>query len=358
MSRRDALLAAAERLANMGSWEWTPETGELLWSDNLFRIFGLQPGQVTPTVDVVVQAAHPDDREHVRARVDEAARVGVLPPLDYRIVTPAHAVRHLRATMARSESEPGAPRRLVGTVQDLTERRRAEREIEAHLGVAETLAQWSGLEQGAHLLLRNLGDALEVDAGVFWLEQDGALVPRVSWALEDVDVAAVEAMARAGQPDAPGLTTQVWDSLEPGAWNAAPGARDDPRRPAAAELGLRGAIAFPAIGTEEVLAVVELFSRAPIEPTRRLVRTLLGLGTELGHFLERHRGQISPPALTPREAQVLQLAAHGSSGRRIAEQLVVSPATVKTHFENIYAKLGVSDRASAVATALRLGFIR
>lgn len=61
--------------------------------------------------------------------------------------------------------------------------------------------------------------------------------------------------------------------------------------------------------------------------------------------------------LTARELEVLELAAEGLSGPAIAEQLVVSPATVRSHFENIYAKLGVGDRAGSVAMAMRLGLI-
>jgi DNA-binding CsgD family transcriptional regulator len=63
------------------------------------------------------------------------------------------------------------------------------------------------------------------------------------------------------------------------------------------------------------------------------------------------------PPLTPREREVLQLAAEGLSGPSIAERLFVSPGTVKSHFQNIYAKLGVRDRAAAVARGLRLAFI-
>lgn len=63
------------------------------------------------------------------------------------------------------------------------------------------------------------------------------------------------------------------------------------------------------------------------------------------------------PALTPRELEVLELAAEGCSGPQIARELVISAGTVGTHFEHIYAKLAVSDRAAAVATALRLGLI-
>jgi PAS domain S-box-containing protein len=64
------------------------------------------------------------------------------------------------------------------------------------------------------------------------------------------------------------------------------------------------------------------------------------------------------PRLTPRELEVLQLAADGGSARAIAEVLVISPGTVKTHFEHVYAKLRVCDRAAAVAEGLRRGLIR
>jgi DNA-binding CsgD family transcriptional regulator len=65
----------------------------------------------------------------------------------------------------------------------------------------------------------------------------------------------------------------------------------------------------------------------------------------------------SPPALTPRELEVLTLAADGRSAPEVASELVVSTATVRTHFEHIYEKLGVSGRPAAVARAMRLGLI-
>jgi DNA-binding CsgD family transcriptional regulator len=65
-----------------------------------------------------------------------------------------------------------------------------------------------------------------------------------------------------------------------------------------------------------------------------------------------------PPApLTPRETEVLTLAAYGRSGPQIAAELVLSPATVKTHFSNIHGKLAVPNRTAAVARALKLGMI-
>jgi two-component system nitrate/nitrite response regulator NarL len=64
------------------------------------------------------------------------------------------------------------------------------------------------------------------------------------------------------------------------------------------------------------------------------------------------------PRLTPREREILSLAAEGRSGPEIARKLFLSPATVKTHLSNIYEKLDVSDRAAAVAKALREGVLQ
>ena len=65
----------------------------------------------------------------------------------------------------------------------------------------------------------------------------------------------------------------------------------------------------------------------------------------------------TPPSITPRQAEVLSLASNGLTSAEIAEQLDVSPTTIRTHFDNIYLRLDVSDRCAAVATALRHGLI-
>jgi DNA-binding CsgD family transcriptional regulator len=75
-------------------------------------------------------------------------------------------------------------------------------------------------------------------------------------------------------------------------------------------------------------------------------------------MLDERASTESGPPLTPRELEVLKLAAEGNSRSSIARALVVSPATIRTHFEHIYAKLGVHGRAAAVARAMRLGLIR
>jgi DNA-binding NarL/FixJ family response regulator len=64
-----------------------------------------------------------------------------------------------------------------------------------------------------------------------------------------------------------------------------------------------------------------------------------------------------PPSITSRQAEVLSLASNGFTSAEIAEQIGVSATTVRSHFDNIFCRLGVSDRCAAVATALRHGLI-
>jgi ATP/maltotriose-dependent transcriptional regulator MalT len=120
---------------------------------------------------------------------------------------------------------------------------------------------------------------------------------------------------------------------------------------------LRSVVAFPASAGGEALAVLELWSLDEPPLPEGLERSLAGVGAEIGRFLGGRRGDLGATCLTPREREVLGLAACGATARCIAERLTVAPATVKTHLEHIYAKLEVGDRAAAVATALRLGLI-
>jgi ATP/maltotriose-dependent transcriptional regulator MalT len=105
-----------------------------------------------------------------------------------------------------------------------------------------------------------------------------------------------------------------------------------------------------------VLAVLEFYSREQ-DLVDGLRPTFTAIGSDLGEFFSRRRGELGPPRLSPRELQILQLAALGNKVPQITESLSISTSTVKTHMENIYRKLDVSDRAAAVAAALRLGII-
>jgi PAS domain S-box-containing protein len=339
-ARRRALLRAAEELAQVGRWDWLPEQGALEWSPNLYRIFGLTPGEQAPTPEYVLSRTHPDDRARVQREVAALQTTGALHPLEYRITHPDGGLRHLHATLAIAETRDNRPYRLVGWVQDVTDRRRAERRLAAHEAIARALDEWRDLATGGPLLLARLAEAMDYSAGTLWVPDGDLLVARTTWRSALADPSELPAGGDERLAPGVGLAGRAWERGEPLTGD-----------------GPGGALAIPARDGDEVVAVVDLRAATDPDHSRRLLRSLAGIGAELGRFLGHRRGELEPAVLTAREREILQLAAAGHSAPRTAEALVISPATVRTHFENIYNKLGVSDKAAAVAEGLRRGLI-
>ncbi len=134
-----SVMARAEQLAQIGSWDWNLEANLLLWSDNMYRLFGLEPGAITPTPEYVIGRIHPDDSEHVVQEMDLARDTGTLPDITYRIIRPDGTLRTLRAFSAVTEEHNGRPSRIVGSVQDITELAESQRATRESLTLLETL---------------------------------------------------------------------------------------------------------------------------------------------------------------------------------------------------------------------------
>jgi DNA-binding CsgD family transcriptional regulator len=353
---RLALLDHEERIGVVGGWEWTPQTGSLRWSDNLFRLFGLPPRSITPSIDFVLARVHPVDRERVAATLGRMAE-GDLEALEYRIVRDDDVVRHFRATVAFVDERSG-PERMVGSVQDVTSQDSLARKLAAHAAVSKALDEWQEFEQGGQDLLCGVALAMNLPFGALWVPERHSLKSKLIWHVDAEPLALLADATRACRPGRGSPTIgRVCGTRAPVISNR-PAVSATPLRAAAIrQAGIRAAIAIPAVAADETLAVLEFFSLERIEPTERLLRALNGIGHEVGYFLGQRRGELVAPVLTPPEVQVLQLAAHATSAGAIAREMQLSPATVKRHFERAYAKLGVSDRAAAVAQAMRQGFI-
>ncbi len=129
LREREALLNEAQRIAHVGSWEWNIVTNEIAWSSEVWRMFGLLPSASEMTYDRFMASVHRDDRDVVQEGVEDAVK-GVRPYyLDHRIVLPDGRERivHEQAEVLCDES--GRPTRMTGTVQDITERTRADERL-------------------------------------------------------------------------------------------------------------------------------------------------------------------------------------------------------------------------------------
>ena len=352
------MLDHAERMGVSGSFEWTPQTGELHWSANFFRLFGLEAGSIAPSAEFLLAHVHPRDRAQVEAALADVAAGGELETLDCRIVRDDDVVRHLRATVAFVDEGGDRPKRIVGAIQDLTSQDSVTRNLRAHAAVSGALDEWQGFEHGAEALLAGIGTAMQLCFGALWVRESAYLTASVIWHLKDPALTTLAEATHDRHPGYGGPTRgRAWKDRQPVASNQPTAGKPPQGATAIRDAGIEATIAIPAVAADETLAVLEFFSCDPIEPTDRLLRTLSGIGHEIGYFLGRRRGELVAPVLTTRELQVLQLAARAVSAAAIAEELQISPATVKRHFEAAYARLGVSDRAAAVAQAMRQGLI-
>jgi PAS domain S-box-containing protein len=141
LRRREAYLAGAQGLSHTGSFGWKADTGEIVWSDETYRIFEYDRS-VKPTIDSVVQRVHPEDRADVKEVINRAF-VGA-PEFEhaYRLLLPDGRVKHVHA-IAHVLQDASGNREFVGAVTDITERKAAEealRTSEAYLAEAQRLS--------------------------------------------------------------------------------------------------------------------------------------------------------------------------------------------------------------------------
>jgi PAS domain S-box-containing protein len=129
LKRSERQLAEAQCVANIGSWELNIATGELTWSDETYRIFGLRPNEIAPTRENFFAAVHPEDRQMVMANERQTVAEGENFAYHHRIVLPDGSIRIVSERSAVIRDKVGKPVRLVGTVQDITEQQRAEKAI-------------------------------------------------------------------------------------------------------------------------------------------------------------------------------------------------------------------------------------
>lgn len=126
------LLAQAQAIGHMGNWEWNLLTGEMYWSDEIYRIYGLEPGSLaeTETYDRWITLLHPDDRAAAQAAISRALEGE---PYDdvTRVVLPDGAVRYVQNRGEVTFDENRKPTAMIGIMQDITERKLAEQQIQA-----------------------------------------------------------------------------------------------------------------------------------------------------------------------------------------------------------------------------------
>jgi len=156
MLQSEERLARAQRLARLGNWEWDLTSGKLHWSEEMYHLFGIDPGNGEPSRDTQLERVHPEDKDSVSRALVEALRKVRPYGFDFRIVLPDGTERSVHEEAEVIFDKNGAAIRMVGATQDISERKEVEGQI-------RLLAYYDGLTllPNRRLFMEKLDLALE-----------------------------------------------------------------------------------------------------------------------------------------------------------------------------------------------------
>jgi PAS domain S-box-containing protein len=172
-------LAEAQKLSHTGSWANAAIGEPRYWSEECYRVLGFDPAEPLPSLETIFQRIHPDDRAAMREQLDRGIRDKADFEVDMRIVHPITGIRNIRSTGHAVVDRCGDLREMVGTVIDITERKRAEEAIRrsaAYLAEAQRLSH-----TGSFGWKPDTGEIVWSDETYRIFEYDRSVKPTIDW---------------------------------------------------------------------------------------------------------------------------------------------------------------------------------
>jgi PAS domain S-box-containing protein len=189
-------LEEAQRIAHVGYWERDLNMDLIAWSDETYRIFGIPPQSSILSLSGLINRIHPEDRETVCRAVSEAQNSEKRYDVEYRVIRPNGELRFVHSSGDLIKDESDRPRRMFGTIQDITDQKRAEQALRASEGLArgqlqalsrtlDALATETDPDRTLEHVLRTITAQLDADSDSVWLKDSDSGLMVFKFGLED-----------------------------------------------------------------------------------------------------------------------------------------------------------------------------
>ena len=308
LRRSEDSLKEAQRIAHLGNWDLDLARNVLEWSDEIFRIFEVDPAQFGASYEAFLERVHPDDRAWVDAAYADALARRRPIDITHRLQMPDGRVKYVNVRGESFYSDAGAPERSIGTVQDITAQRLAD------IALSKVNRALRTLSAGNEVLVRTTEeDVLLAEMCRVIVESGGYRMAWVGYAEDDAakTIRPVAQFGGAGYVDTLHLS---WDAADPHGRGpggtairtrrpavAADIARDPslvPWRDAALARGFASVIALPLADDAQLLGALSIYAGEPVAFDDEEIALLQELATDLSYGIlnlrarsARHRSE-------------------------------------------------------------------
>ncbi|HEX2055757.1 MAG TPA: response regulator [Nitrospiraceae bacterium] len=272
-------------------WDWDIDADTLTWNDTYQAVFGFGPPERDRKLATWSERIHPDERAGVLADLRAALQSpSTLWTAEFRFRrsdgTYAYALN--RGYVVRGQD--GVPRRMIGAMIDMSERRQLDRQRAAQLAVTIALDESVSFGEAMPTILRVIGELKDWAFGALWLVDTHQKILRAdaTWqsaTLDAEDLAAVYSTLSVRQ--GAGLAGRTWKAGNPVILADIAADTTFPTAYVAQQAGLRGACAFPIHRGQDIIGVLEFYTKEVLRPDEEQRQMLAELGAKISQFLHR-----------------------------------------------------------------------
>jgi diguanylate cyclase (GGDEF)-like protein/PAS domain S-box-containing protein len=289
-------LEETQRIAGLGYWSFNTARGPCQWSDECFRITGIAPGVDPLHYQQLSRLVHPDDRPHLKDRIDAALHDGKTFEIEIRLFSLDGDLRWIRLIGQPVRNEIGLICGLHGTVMEVTHRKLIEQRQSMEHGVTHLLAGSGSVLQVIPGVIETICGGLGWNGGALWLlnAQDEGLTRAAWWASH---ASRAEALFQQGPGDVPqtalrqGLLARALCAGEP-VWVPDLGADPDlGSGPDAPAPRLRAALAFPVEAAGKIFGVMAFFAPYAQRADHEMLTSTRIMGRHIGQFFQRQQAE-------------------------------------------------------------------